>query len=85
MIKIRCREKDGFPDQRIPQIGWRQPEFYLPKVNPDLLERYFLTGSFQRPHVLMHDGRPTHIYVASGTSVTGGDGTLSYILEVKRN
>ena len=79
------KSADGTTFDPWPEIGWRPPEHYLPKVNPDLLKHYFLTGSFQRPHVLMQDGRPTHIYVASGTSVTEGDGTLSYILEVKRN
>ncbi|RLD93701.1 MAG: hypothetical protein DRJ29_08065 [Bacteroidetes bacterium] len=38
-------------------------------------------AKFERPQVLMLDGKPSYLYVPSGTNLYGGDCTISYILK----
>jgi hypothetical protein len=37
-------------------------------------------AKFERPQVLMIDGRPAYLYAPSGTHIYGGDCTVSYVL-----
>ncbi|WP_419194087.1 glycoside hydrolase family protein [Novipirellula herctigrandis] len=39
---------------------------------------------FERPQVLVQDGHPTHLYVASGANLTGGNGSHSCLFRIKR-
>lgn len=38
----------------------------------------------ERPQVLVIDGKPKYLYVASGTNIYGGDCTVSYVLKFKK-
>ena len=38
---------------------------------------------FERPQVLVQNGHPTHLYVASGTNIAKGDGSCSYVFRIK--
>lgn len=38
---------------------------------------------FERPQVLMKDGKPAYLYVASGCNIYGGESTVSYVLKFK--
>lgn len=68
--------------------------FGAPTVGFDRIGKYFspkqLKGAtsyrgqkFERPQILVQDGRPTHLYVASGTNINGGKGACSYVLRIK--
>lgn len=39
---------------------------------------------FERPQILMIDGKPGYLYVASGCNIYGGDATVSYVLKFVR-
>lgn len=36
---------------------------------------------FERPQVLMQNGKPTYLYAASGCNIYGGESTVSYVLK----
>ena len=38
-------------------------------------------AKFERPQVLMKNGKPWYLYVASGTNIYGEDCTVSYVLK----
>ncbi|MEN8249106.1 MAG: glycoside hydrolase family protein [Bacteroidota bacterium] len=38
---------------------------------------------FERPQVLLIDGKPKYMYLPSGRNIYGGDGTISYVLKFK--
>ncbi len=38
---------------------------------------------FERPQVLMKNGKPAWLYVASGCNIYGGESTISYVLKYK--
>ncbi len=38
---------------------------------------------FERPQILMKNGKPVWLYVASGCNVYGGESTISYVLKYK--
>ncbi|MDF7824751.1 glycoside hydrolase family protein [Pontiellaceae bacterium B12227] len=38
---------------------------------------------FERPQVLLQDGHPTHLYVASGANLTDGEGSHSCLFRIK--
>ena len=40
---------------------------------------------FERPQLLMRDGKPGWLYVASGCNIYGGDATVSYVLKYTYN
>ena len=72
---------DGLAFDPVPQSGFKPPRFYLPKAEPGRSRNYYGAGSFQRPQLLVEDGRPTHLYAASGSVVTGADGTVCYLFK----
>ncbi len=37
---------------------------------------------FERPQILMIDGKPNYIYMPSGTNVSGGKGSAGYVLKI---
>ncbi len=37
---------------------------------------------FERPQILMIDGKPAYIYMPSGTNVSGGKGSAGYVLKI---
>jgi predicted phosphodiesterase len=38
---------------------------------------------FERPQILMIDGKPAYIYMPSGTNVSGGKGSAAYVLKIE--
>ncbi|MCE4564946.1 glycoside hydrolase family protein [Maribellus sp. CM-23] len=42
-------------------------------------------AKFERPQLLLKNGKPEYLYVASGTNIYGGDCTVSYVLKFKTN
>ncbi len=74
---------DGVVFDPTPMTGFKTPRFYLPTVDPKQVRSYYAAGTFQRPQVLMRDGKPAYLYVASGTVINGGDGTVCYVLRCK--
>ncbi|MBI9062233.1 MAG: glycoside hydrolase family protein [Marinilabiliaceae bacterium] len=41
-------------------------------------------AKFERPQVLMINGKPAYLYVSSGCNIYGGDCTVSYVLKLKQ-
>lgn len=72
--------EDGIHFIDLPERGYRPPSHYLPKVDRSRSRSYYGAGTFQRPQVLLKDGRPAYLYVASGSVLNGGDGTVCYVL-----
>ena len=66
-----------------PSLGYARMEQYIPaeevEAATDHKERLF-----ERPQVLIQDGRPTHLYVASGVNIRKGDGSCSYVLRIRQ-
>ncbi|WP_145281670.1 glycoside hydrolase family protein [Pirellulimonas nuda] len=64
-----------------PLVGFEKIEKY---VSPDLLKdaTTHRGKKFERPQVLLQNGKPTHLYVASGVNLRGGRGTCSCVLRV---
>jgi hypothetical protein len=77
------KSDDGIRFSDAPERGYYPPSHYLPKVERALMRSYYGAGTFQRPQVLMQNGRPTHLYVASGSVINGADGTVCYVLHCK--
>ncbi len=42
-------------------------------------------AKFERPQLLLKEGKPSFMYVPSGTNIYGGDCTVSYVLKFKSN
>ena len=42
-------------------------------------------AKFERPQLLLKDGKPWYLYVPSGTNIYGGDCTVSYVLKFKND
>lgn len=40
-------------------------------------------AKFERPQILTQNGKPTYLYVSSGTNIYGGGCTISYVLKLK--
>lgn len=72
---------DGLQFDPVPTLGFHAPRAYLPKVDPKIVRHYYGAGSLQRPQVLMRDGKPAYLYLASGTVTNGGDGTVCIVLK----
>lgn len=63
------------------ELGFHRFDKYLPEGSYAHAKKWY--GSylkFERPQVLMKEGKPAYLYVASGTNIKGGDGTLVYVL-----
>ncbi|MFC1762068.1 glycoside hydrolase family protein [Planctomycetota bacterium] len=64
-----------------PVLGFETISHYLPaEVLRDATT--FRGGKFERPQVLLRNGVPSHLYVASGMNLAGGDGTHSCVLRI---
>ena len=71
---------DGITFNPTPTQGFHAPRAYLPRVDPKQIRDFYGAGSLQRPQVLMKDGKPSYLYVASGTVTNGGDGSVCIAL-----
>ncbi|MGJ8649024.1 MAG: glycoside hydrolase family protein [Opitutaceae bacterium] len=67
-----------------PIQGYDRMDHYLDKT---LLQnaKVFRGRKFERPQVLLKDGHPTHLYVASGANFNGGQGTYSCVFRIKES
>ncbi|MGB7327066.1 MAG: hypothetical protein WBD31_19475, partial [Rubripirellula sp.] len=66
-----------------PVLGFDKMDHYL-DTKPISKASVFRGKKFERPQVLMQDGHPTHLYVASGANVNGGKGTHSCLFRIQR-
>jgi len=66
-----------------PIPGFDKLERYLSKEVLQSSVRY-RGEKFERPQVLLQNGQPTHLYVASGVNFTGGNGTCSCVLRIQK-
>lgn len=66
-----------------PILGFDKMANYLPK---DSLESAkILRGKkFERPQILMQNGKPTHLFVASGANFNGGTTSFSCVFRIKQ-
>jgi hypothetical protein len=70
------------------EIGFLRPsEYWNLNVNIDLAKAAKLYTSnhvikFERPGILMIEGKPAYFYAACGTNFAGSDHTCSYVLKI---
>ncbi|MEP4077231.1 glycoside hydrolase family protein [Haloferula sp.] len=66
-----------------PILGYDKAPKYLgdKKVNAGKVLR---GKKFERPQVLLQDGQPTHLFVASGVNWNGGKGSYSCVLRIRK-
>jgi len=64
-----------------PILGYDKMEHYLSK---DILQggKVLRGKKFERPQVLLQNGKPTHLYVASGVNLQGASGSHSCVLRI---
>lgn len=77
--------EDGIKFSDKPKLGYGRIDSYIPidKVNEGTR---FRGGRLERPQLLMQNGKPTHLFVASGGNVNeGADGACSYIFRIKKD
>ena len=59
---------------------------YVPRYDPSIIKRvYGGAPSPQRPKILMHQGRPSHLYVASGWVYDGTTRCESHVFRIGMN
>ncbi|MEA3224319.1 MAG: GDSL-type esterase/lipase family protein [Planctomycetota bacterium] len=76
--------KDGLQFENQPVSGFGLLEDYIPvKERSGARRHYGRGGKFERPQVLMIGKEPAYLYLASGTNIEGGSGTISYVLRVR--
>jgi len=64
-----------------PSLGYDKMEHYVDKQK--LANAKSMRGKkFERPQVLMQDGHPTHLYVAAGANLNGGNGSHSCVFRI---
>ena len=64
-----------------PILGFEKMDHYISKK--ELKEATNYRGKkFERPQLLIQDGHPTYLYVASGANLLKGDGSGSYVLKI---
>ena len=64
-----------------PLMSFDVLESYLPNGIPDKATNY-RGQKFERPQVLMIDGKPSWFYAPSGTNINGGKGSVGYVLRI---
>lgn len=65
-----------------PTLGFERMTHYIPEEMVKAATNY-RGRKFERPQVLIQNGRPTHLYVASGANIRKGDGSCSYVLRIR--
>ncbi len=64
-----------------PLLGFNKMEHYL--GNKAMKDGRVIRGKkFERPQLLMEDGKPKYLYVASGVNFTGGNTSCSCVLRI---
>lgn len=66
-----------------PTVGFDSMNKY---IDPEIIRNspsYYSGAKFERPQVLVQNGQPTHLYIASGLNVNRGNGSCSYVLRIK--
>lgn len=65
-----------------PILGFDKMEHYLAQETLNAATNY-RGRKFERPQVLLQNGHPAYLYVASGTNIRQGKGACSYVLRIK--
>ncbi len=65
-----------------PMLGFDRMERYIPENKVKEATNY-RGRMFERPQILLQNGIPTHLYLASGANVHRGDGSCSYVFRIK--
>jgi len=73
--------KDGITF-REPVLGYEPMSRYFPKDVLNVAANY-RAKKFERPQVLMVDGKPAYLYLAGGANVNKGDGSCSYVFRIR--
>ena len=71
-------------------------DFSSPIMGFDVMQKYidptvvkaatnFRGRKFERPQILMKDGKPSWLYVASGGNINQGNGSCSYVLKISES
>jgi len=65
-----------------PILGFDKMNHYIAQEKLDAATNY-RGKKFERPQVLVQNGHPTYLYVASGANISKGRGSCSYVLRIK--
>lgn len=65
-----------------PRLGFERMSAYIPEEKVNAATNY-RGRKFERPQVLVQNGRATHLYVASGANIRKGDGSCSYVFRIR--
>lgn len=67
-----------------PELGYDTMEAYM---GEDLVKRSpnYYHDAFEVPQILMFGGHPAYLYAASGSNITGGDGSCSYVFRIRND
>jgi hypothetical protein len=66
-----------------PTLGFGRMDHYISKKVVEEATNY-RGRKFERPQVLLRDGRPTHLYLAAGANINQGDGSCSYVFRINQ-
>lgn len=66
-----------------PILGFDKMEHYIAEKTLDAATNY-RGKKFERPQVLVQNGEPTHLFVASGANITSGNGSCSYVFRINK-
>ena len=68
------------------QSGFHTIDYYV-KDKVALKPKWYYGSNaimkFERPGILLKEGKPAYLYVASGCNIYGGESTISYVLKYK--
>jgi len=77
--------KDGVTIEKEPLLGFDRPNVYMKRkgVKPGKTRHYRGIWNFQRPQILMQDGRPAYLFAPSGSNIYSEDdsGSVCYVLK----
>jgi hypothetical protein len=78
------KSRDGVDFQRY-EAGYHLMDSYVDARDMKPVWHYGPRNlkKFERPQVLIQDGKPAWLYVASGCNIMGGDCTVSYVLKYR--
>lgn len=81
---ILWKSKDGISFDTY-ESGFHTIDKYVDTAVLKRAKRYYGGNiiKFERPQLLLKDGKPAYLYVASGHNIYGGESTVSYVLKFK--
>jgi hypothetical protein len=88
LITTNNKAGEGFLWQSEDGIHFQEPTMGFDTMDKYIANEIIEAGTnyrgkkFERPQVLMQDGRPTYLYAPSGVNINKGDGSASYVLKI---